>query len=163
MTGIITYYVEMNHPDELRPARESALVLELRQVEIPSPAYNRFLYATVGQAWAWIDRLAWSEEEWLHYLNRADLQTWVAYVQGTPAGYFELERQADANVEIVYFGLMPQFIGQGIGGQLLTLAVERAWQMSATRVWLHTCSKDHPHALANYEARGFKLYRREES
>jgi GNAT superfamily N-acetyltransferase len=76
-------------------------------------------------------------------------------VRGTPAGYAELERQGAGDVEIAYFGLIPAFIGQGLGGWLLSHVIERAWAMAATtRVWVHTCSLDGPHALANYKARG---------
>jgi len=82
----------------------------------------------------------------------------VAYVSGTPAGYFELEMQAGGNVEIVYFGLLPQFIGRGLGGALLTATVERAWALGAHRVWVHTCSLDHPNALPGYQARGFRVF-----
>jgi GNAT superfamily N-acetyltransferase len=86
----------------------------------------------------------------------------VAYASGTPAGYFELERQHDAAVELAYFGLLPRFIGQGIGGHLPTAAITRAWEMGARRVWVHTCTLDHPQALSNYQARGFRIVRVEE-
>jgi GNAT superfamily N-acetyltransferase len=98
------------------------------------------------------------------YLDRAELETWVGYRSGTPAGYFELERQVDpsggAAVEIVYFGLLPGFIGHGLGGRLLSAAIDRAWEMvaGAGRVWVHTCDLDHPQALANYQARGFEVF-----
>jgi GNAT superfamily N-acetyltransferase len=87
----------------------------------------------------------------------------MALCDGTPAGYFELEEQADGNVEIVYIGLLPHFTSQGLGGQLVTLAVQRAWQKGAKRVWLHTCTMDHPRALANYLARGFRLFKEEQA
>ncbi len=101
------------------------------------------------------------QEMWLAYLDRPDLETWVAYVSGTPAGYFELERQAQGDVELAYFGLLPRFIGKGLGGELLTRAITRAWDMGAERVWVHTCDLDHPQALRNYQARGFRVYRTE--
>lgn len=82
----------------------------------------------------------------------------MAYVSGTPAGYFELETQTDGNIEIAYFGLLPSFIGHGLGGALLTAAVERAWALGARRVWVHTCSLDHPRALPGYQARGFRVF-----
>ena len=91
------------------------------------------------------------------YAHRDGLETWVAYVGGTPAGYFEIEKNAPGDVHIWNFGLLPQFIGQGLGGHLLTSAVERAWAWGATKVWLRTCSHDHPHALKNYLARGFHI------
>ena len=83
-------------------------------------------------------------------------------VRGAPAGYFELRRDDEADVEIAYFGLLHQFLGRGLGAHLLTEAVERAWAIGATRVWLHTCSLDHPAALPNYVKRGFTAYRTEE-
>jgi GNAT superfamily N-acetyltransferase len=107
--------------------------------------------------------LPWTYQQWLAYLDRPELQTWVGYVSGTPAGYFELEAQAEGNVEIAYFGLLPRFVGQGLGGALLTAAVEKAWEMKAARVWLHTCTLDHPAALTNYQRRGFSLFREETS
>jgi len=158
-TKVITHHLEMTDPAELRPARADGIALELRQAQVPCPELNRFLYTAVGGDWYWIDRLPWTYAQWLRYLDRPELETWVAYHAGTPAGYFELEAQPGANVEIAYFGLMPAFLGRGVGGRLLTAAAERAWQMGAARVWVHTCTMDHPRALANYQARGFRVFK----
>ncbi|MCS6777606.1 MAG: GNAT family N-acetyltransferase [Chloroherpetonaceae bacterium] len=158
---VTIYYLEMRAPEELRPAVTPQIEPTLMRVEWPCPAFSRFLYTTVGQQWQWTDRLHWDEAHWMRYLNRTELETWVGYVQGAPAGYFELERQQEGNVQIVYFGLLPQFIGRGLGGYLLTRAVERAWQGDTHRVWVHTCSRDHPAALPNYQARGFRIYQEE--
>lgn len=155
---VTTWYLEMRSPDQLRPALVDRLDLTVIQSQIPLPAFSRWLYAAVGEQWCWYGRLSWSEERWLAYLDRPALQTWVAYVAGTPAGYIELEAQAAGNVEIAYFGLLPQFIGQRIGGHLLTVGIQQAWQMQAERVWVHTCSLDSEFALKNYQARGFQLY-----
>jgi GNAT superfamily N-acetyltransferase len=92
---------------------------------------NRFLYATVGARWWRYSRLPWDYARWLTYLHRPELETWIGYVSGTPAGYFELERQNGNNVEIAYFGLMPGFIGKGLGGALLSAAISKAWDMGA--------------------------------
>jgi GNAT superfamily N-acetyltransferase len=155
---IITHHLEMTDPSQLVPARRPSTPFALVRVELPCPALNRFLYTAVGGDWYWLQRLAWPYAQWQHYLERAGVETWVAYVAGTPAGYFELETQADGNVEIVCFGLLPQSIGRGIGGALLTATVERAWAMGARRVWVHTCSLDHPNALRGYQARGFRVF-----
>ncbi len=163
-SDVTTYYLEMCSPDALRPLAQPPGTA-LRQAEIPSPALNRFLYTTVGAAWQWTDRLGWDDACWLAYLERPEVETWLLYQRGTPAGYVELARQPGSegdSVELAYFGLLPQFVGQGLGGYLLSAAVERAWAMGegATdieRVWVHTCSLDHPHALANYRARGFQI------
>jgi len=160
-TQVTTYHLEMLDPAQLRPARRGALDMQLRRAEIPCPELNRFLYAAVGGEWYWIDRLSWSYDRWMAYLERPELETWVAYISGTPAGYYELERQPEDNIELVYFGLLPQFVGQGLGGTLLTSAARRAWAMGAARVWVHTCSLDGPHALANYQARGFRIFKEE--
>jgi GNAT superfamily N-acetyltransferase len=155
-------YLDMTRRDDLRPARPSAFPVQLVRVDIPCPELNRFLYTAVGARWWWYSRLSWDYAQWLSYLDRPDLETWVAYVSGTPAGDFELERQPDAAVELAYFGLLPRFIGKGIGGHLLTLAITRAWEMGAQRVWVHTCTLDHPQALSNYQACGFRIVQVEE-
>jgi GNAT superfamily N-acetyltransferase len=159
---VTTTYLEMTSRDELRPARLGALPFQLIRVDIPCPELNRFLYTAVGGRWWWYSRLSWDYARWLAYLDRLELETWVAYVSGTPAGYFELERQHDAAVELAYFGLLPRFIGKGIGGNLLTAAITRAWEVGARHVWVHTCTLDHPQALSNYQARGFRIVRVEE-
>ncbi len=158
---VTTYHLEMNDPCELRPKRIADEGFDIKQAQAPSPEFNRFLYTAVGGDWYWIDRLNWTYHQWLEWVDRPALQTWVAYVVGTPAGYFDLEAQSQGNVELVHFGLLPQFISQGLGGHLLTVAIERAWQMEAMRVWVHTCSLDHPSALGNYRARGFRVFREE--
>src|SRR5690242_2923951 len=160
-TTVTIYYLEMTDPRTLRPGRAGRGSLDLRRAEIPCPELNRFLYTAVGGDWYWIDRLSWSYDQWLEYLQRDELETWVAYVSGTPAGYYELERQSGDNVELVYFGLFPQFIGRGLGGALLISAARRAWAMGAARVWVHTCSLDGPNALANYQSRGFRIFKEE--
>lgn len=88
-----------------------------------------------------------------------NVQMWVAYEQDVVAGYFELFMDDERNVELAYFGLLPQFIGHGIGGYLLTEAIRSAWHIGASRVWLHTSTRDHAHALANYQARGFRVFK----
>ena len=159
--NVITYYLEMTDPDDLRPKHIEHSDLEIKQAKVPSPEFNRFLYTSVGGDWYWIDRLNWTYQQWLEWVDRPELQTWVAYVSGTPAGYFELEAQSNENVEIASLGLLPQFIGKGLGGHLLTVAIERVWHMGASRIRVHTCTLDHASALANYCARGFRIFREE--
>jgi GNAT superfamily N-acetyltransferase len=159
--SVTTYYLEMTSPAELRAKRVDRPGLAVGKVPSPMPELNRFFYTAIGGDWFWTDRLPWSYQKWMEYLNRPDLQTWVVSVDGVPAGYFELEKQPGDSVEIAYFGLLPQFVGQGVGGYALTQTIERAWAMPAKRVWVHTCTLDHPSALANYQARGLRLYKQE--
>ncbi|MBN1640684.1 MAG: GNAT family N-acetyltransferase [Anaerolineae bacterium] len=152
-----TYLLEMLDPGDLRAKRVDLPGLRVERVAIPFPEYNKFLHTVVGQAYRWGGRQAWTEEDWVSYARRDNLETWVATLDGTPAGYFEIEKEPGGAVHIHNFGLLPQFIGRGLGGHLLTVAVERAWAWGATRIWLSTCSHDHPHALDNYLARGFQI------
>lgn len=156
---VTTWFLEIARSDQLRPGRAPTAAVAIVRAEPPSPEFSRFLYTAVGGDWYWTDRLGWDYAAWQRYLDRPEVETWVAYAAGMPAGYAELERQPEDNVEIVQFGLLPRFIGQGIGGWLLTAAIRRGWALGARRVWLHTCSLDGPHALANYRARGLRVYR----
>jgi GNAT superfamily N-acetyltransferase len=158
---ITTWHLEITGPKDFRPAKPLREGLRIERAEIPCPELNRFFYASVGGDLFWVDRLAWTYDEWKAWLDRPELETWIGSVSGTPAGYFEIERQAEGSVEIAYFGLLPQFVGRGLGGALLSRAVERAWELGADRVWLHTCSLDHPSALAAYQARGFRIFQTE--
>ncbi len=157
---VTTYYLEMHHPDELvvSPGPEGFRVEECRvkQFEL-----NRFMYLTVGEGWAWNERKVWTDRQWQDYAEADDLRTGLATYQGSPAGYFELHKHND-DVEIIYFGLLPKAIGKGLGAAMLVEAIQFAWQWEAQRVWLHTCTLDHPNALANYQARGLKLYKTEQ-
>src|SRR4051794_11576417 len=99
-------HLEMHSPAELRPKAAPRADAGVARVPIPTPELNRFFYSAVGGDWYWIDRLKWTYADWLRYLDRPVLETWVVTVAGTPAGYFELERQPGDDVEIVYFGLL---------------------------------------------------------
>ena len=112
--------------------------------------------------WSWIDKRPWTDEQWQEYALEPELRTYAAYYDNTVAGYYELRRDDEDGVEIAYFGLLPEFVGRGFGGALLTSAIEQAWRMAPSRVWVHTCNRDHPQALANYQARGMKIYKVEE-
>lgn len=154
---VTTWFLEMSDPGQFRPAAVDLPGVSYARAEIASPELNRFLYSAVGPAWYWVDRLPWTRDEWLKYLE--NVETWIAYERGTPAGYLELERRDAGEVEVAMFGLLPEFIGRRIGGALLSVGVSRAWMIDGTtRVTLHTCSLDSEHALANYTARGFRTY-----
>ena len=158
---VTTTYLEMLSVSQIIPAPPTELTL--MKSEIPCPEFQRFLYTAVGGSWYWMDRLRWSYDRWLTYLSQTSIHILVGYVKGMPAGYFELSQQPDQSVKIEYFGLLPQFMGQGHGGYLLTLALKTAWEMTLKRVWVHTNSIDGPHALNNYQARGLVIYDRRQA
>jgi GNAT superfamily N-acetyltransferase len=159
MPQVTTTYLEMRSPDELRPKRCEDDRFWIGEATVPQWQFNRFLYLAVGSPWAWNDKRTWSDEQWRTYVESGQLRTFSAYYDGAPAGYYELHRDDENAVEIAYFGLMPAFLGRRLGGALLTSAIEEAWRMSPTRVWVHTCTLDHPAALANYQARGMRIYK----
>jgi GNAT superfamily N-acetyltransferase len=151
----------MTDPARLNPADppDGAVTVE-RADHCPAALYRR-LYADVGREYLWLDRLGWSDEEIAAYLDDPRIELWILRQAAEPAGYFELRRCDDGAVEIAYFGLLPHAVGQGLGKFLLTRAVERAWALGATRVWLHTSSLDHSSALPNYLGRGFSIWKQE--
>ena len=148
----------MNEPSQLRPSPQPAGSVDVRRAGRPSPELGHFLYTAAGGNWYWIDRLEWTYERWLQRLSHPRVETWVMYLEGTPTAYFELDGAIENDVEIAYLGVLPAFMGQRLGGWLLTEAIRRAWAMGARRVWVHTCTLDAVHALANYQARGMRVF-----
>ncbi|MGI5260926.1 GNAT family N-acetyltransferase [Streptomyces angustmyceticus] len=165
--SVTTWYLEQTSRADLSPTSGPAPDRDVRilRSEVPSPEFSRFLYTAVGGDITWTDRLAWPYAQWAAHLGRPGVETWVAYDRGTPAGFIELVA-GGGSVEIAYFGLLPGFRGRRIGGHLLGYGTERAWDLAerwpglprTERVWVHTCSLDGPHAMANYERRGFRVY-----
>lgn len=155
---LVTTYLHMIDRAMFRPAYSDSADVTISHMAHPDPEYYRFLYRSVGEIWRWRDRLHLSDQALAMLLEDANTVVYVLYVDGVPGGYIELNQQSD-DVEVAYFGLRLLFIGRGLGKHLLSYGVARAWEMGAARVWLHTCNLDGPHALANYRARGFVVYR----
>jgi ribosomal protein S18 acetylase RimI-like enzyme len=155
---VVRTYLEMTSPP--RPADRSSFPVGVRlEREACEPGLSRQLYEGVGGRYHWRDRLAWTDEQLRAHLARPGVSTWVLRDAGIPCGFFELATQVDGSVEIAYFGLMPAAIGRGLGRALLTAAIDRAWnrEPAPPRIWLHTCTLDHPAALSNYLGRGFRV------
>ncbi len=153
------YYLEMADRSAFRP-KPGPPGFQVERVTPADPRLNQQFYRDVGGPWQWTDRLSWSEDDWHRYVARDELQTWIGYQSDTAVGYFELESQSGGDVEIAYFGLLPTYIGQGLGGPFLSAAVNHAWATPGTRrVWVHTCADDHEHALENYRRRGFQVFK----
>lgn len=158
---VLRTYLELRDPAALRPGPAPAADVRVERAREGAPALLRWLYAEVGRAYHWRDRLGWSDDEWRARALDPAVSLHLLSVAGEPAGYFELQKHGDGAVEIAYFGLRPAFHGRGLGRALLTAAAEAAWERGATRVWLHTCTLDDPAALPNYLARGFRPFREE--
>jgi prephenate dehydrogenase/GNAT superfamily N-acetyltransferase len=154
-------FLEMRSPAQVVPFEFPEVDAVVRRLDVVPGSLYRYLYREVGRPWYWIDRWDWSDARVAEHLASGGVEIWLLTVAGTPAGYFELHRTAH-EVEICYFGLLPEFIGQRLGPALLTVAVREAWASEPERVWLHTCSLDHPSAVRNYERVGFVPYRQEQ-
>jgi GNAT superfamily N-acetyltransferase len=162
MVTVTRTYLELRGPSELTPGRPLGLPIDLIHRRPITADDYRALYNLVGEPWLWRDRRIWSDRELDSYLASPRIHIWSAHRGSETAGYFELQQHGDAIVEIMYFGLAPRFIGQGIGGWLLTRAAEEAFRLGGERVVLNTCTLDSPHALPNYLARGFRIVREEQ-
>ncbi len=162
MEPLVTTYLEMRSLEQFLPKRCVDVQFQIREERERDWRLNRDLYFRVGDQWEWIGKRPWTDAQWQDYATTPELRTFAAYYDDSLAGYYELRRDSEGGVEIAYFGLLPEFIGRGLGGVLLTSAIEEAWRMSPKRVWVHTCNRDHPQALANYQARGMVVYKLED-
>ena len=153
-------YLEMTSPDQRTVASGPVGPATIQRAIRPTISFYRYLYDTVGADWGWYERRRLSDEALAAIIHDEAVEVFVLYVRGVPAGYVELDRRAGKEVEIAYFGLVPEYIGRGLGPALLDRALERAWSCAPRRVWLHTCSLDHPKALAVYRRAGFEVYDR---
>ncbi len=158
---VVRTYLELRSPEQLRAVDATDPSVAFVHRPAISVDHYRRLYRAVGYRWYWRDRNAWSDERLAAHLARPEISVWECLVVDASAGYFELERRDDGSVEIAYFGLAEGFFGKGLGKAMLTRAAREAWALGPTRVWLHTCTLDSPHALPNYKARGFEAFRSE--
>ena len=128
----------------------------------PDFQLNKFFYKQVGKKHRWIDRLSWSDGKWINYISNKNLETYIISESEELAGFFELLYNPELKeTEISYFGLLEEYIGKGIGGYALSVAIKKSFEKNIRRVWLHTCTLDHPNALKNYIARGMTVFRKE--
>jgi GNAT superfamily N-acetyltransferase len=155
-----TTYLQMFAPTPrvVPPPRDGLAVVHARR---PTVGYYRFLYEGVGRDYNWTTRSKLSDAELAALLNDPRLEVYVLMADGVPAGFAELDRRIDGEVELVQFGLMPEFIGQGLGKYFLQWTADKAWSYGPRRFWLHTCTRDHPAALPNYLKAGFTIYKEE--
>ncbi|MHC4402721.1 MAG: GNAT family N-acetyltransferase [Planctomycetota bacterium] len=152
-----THYLEMLTP----PSREVPSPTEhvdVERAEPPSIPFYRSLYDVVGRDWNWVDRKRMSDEELRAIIHDERVEVYVLRVAGRPAGFCEMDRRDSGQVELVYFGLTPEFIGKGLGTYFLHWVLRRAWSYGPKRVWLHTCELDHQAALPVYLRAGFVVF-----
>jgi len=155
---VITY-LEMTAPPASPPPPTPLGPLALMRAEKPTVSFYRYLYNTVGASHQWWERRIISDDELRDAIQADHIDVVVLYVGGVPAGYYELgENDGGREVDLVYFGLIPEFIGQGYGAYLLRTAIDDAWSRGPARLTVHTCNLDHPNALQVYQRGGFEVY-----
>jgi ribosomal protein S18 acetylase RimI-like enzyme len=160
-------YLEMTSAELLRPGRPASAPVELVKLDQADASLLRRTYVRIAAPLHWQSRRTWSDAHWRQLLTRPQVHAWIARVGGEVAGMVELEAQPGGDVELAVFGLVPEFIGRGFGAHLLTVGTRLGWTVEppdgarVRRVWLHTSSRDHPHAKPNYERRGYRQFRTE--
>jgi len=159
---VVITYLELRGRPKLPRIELTGRRLALLRSHQPTVSFYRYLYDAVGRKWFWTDRMKLSDAELQAIVHDPAVEIFVLYVDGVPAGYFELDRRRPPEVDIAYFGVMPEFIGQRLGPYLLGQAVDAAWRNEPERVTVNTCTLDHPNALPLYQRFGFRPYARRE-
>tara|TARA_B100000530_G_scaffold139215_1_gene87211 strand:- start:139 stop:648 length:510 start_codon:yes stop_codon:yes gene_type:complete len=155
-------YLEINSINELIEKEKPLNNLFLFKVDPPDFQLNKFFYKEVGKKHRWADRLIWTDKTWNNYLNKNGVNTYILKHEQDLVGYFEQNYyKNESNCEIAYFGILEEYIGKKLGGYLLSEAIKKSFEIGSKRVWVHTCSLDHKHALKNYISRGMKIFKSE--
>ena len=155
-------YLEINSLGDLNDSNVSSSYYSVNPVDPADFQLNKFFYKNVGKKHHWVDRLIWTEKQWIEYTSDEKVKTYVLRENDDLAGYFELILHKDKNeVEIAYLGLLEEYQNKKLGSYLLSTAIKNSFFYKPNRVWVHTCSLDHKNALGNYLSRGMKIFMRE--
>lgn len=157
----VVTYLEMREAPRRANVLPGGARIALMQAEKPPVSFYRYLYNTVGQPWFWYERRALTDDELIAIIHDPKVSIYVLYAEGVPAGFAELDAREEPDIELSYFGLIPEFIGRGLGAYFLGWVVDEAWQRAPDRLWVHTCNLDHPRAARAYQRAGFVPYRRD--
>jgi GNAT superfamily N-acetyltransferase len=155
-------YLEITSIEDLNEVIKPYEDCSLNLLEPINFQLNKFFYKNIGKKHKWIDRLVWAETKWIDYVSNQKVKTFILKYKNDLAGYFELIYHGEKKeVEIAYFGLLEEFHNKKLGSYLLSEAIKNSFKENVKRVWVHTCSLDHKHALNNYTARGMKVFKTE--
>ena len=155
-------YLQINSIQDLNEVVDYSEDYSLNLLEPIDFQLNKFFYKNIGKKHKWIDRLIWTENQWTDYISSENVKTYVFKYKDDLAGFFELIFHTEKKeVEIAYFGLLEEFQNKKLGSYLLSQAIKKSFEENINRVWVHTCSLDHKHALKNYIARGMKIFKTE--
>ena len=155
-------YLEIKSLKDLVELPKPSEKLKVKLVNPPNFQLNKFFYKQIGKNLNWIDRLVWSDNKWISYLNNENVNTYILKEENNFVGYYEqIFDKEKLDFEIAYFGILEEYIGKKFGGYLLSEAIKNAFKLNPKRIWVHTCSLDHRHALKNYLSRGMKIFKSE--
>ena len=155
-------YLEIKSLNQLNDSDRPSNLYSIKIVEPKDFQLNKFFYKNIGKTHNWVDRLVWTENQWINYVNDLNVKTYVLKKENDLAGYFELIFHRDKNeTEIAYLGLLDEYKNKRLGSYLLSTAIKIAFNNESNRVWVHTCSLDHKNALKNYISRGMKVFKKE--
>ena len=155
-------YLEINSIEDLKEVLGPNGDYSLNLLEPQNFQLNKFFYKNIGKKHKWIDRLVWTENQWIDYVSSEKVKTYVLKYKDDLAGFFELIFHSEKNeIEIAYFGILEEFQNKKLGSYLLSQAIQKSFEKDINRVWVHTCSLDHKNALNNYIARGMKIFKTE--
>ena len=155
-------YLEINSLKELNDVNFTSKKYSVELVKPADFQLNKFFYKNIGKNHHWIDRLVWTDKQWISYVSNIQLKTYVLKDDKEFAGYFELIFHKDAReVEIAYLGLLEEYQNLRLGSFILSAAIKKSFLDNIQRVWVHTCSLDHKNALNNYLSRGMKIFKKE--
>ena len=155
-------YLEINSLKDLQESEQPTEDYTVDLIEPTDFQLNKFFYKNIGKKHKWVDRLIWTEDQWIKYVSNKNVKTFVLKSEKDLVGFFELIIHYEKKeVEIAYFGILEEYQNKKLGSYLLSDAIKKSFQENVDRVWLHTCSLDHKHALKNYLSRGMKIFKSE--
>ena len=155
-------YLEIKFISELIETKKPLKNLHLEKIEPADLQLNKFFYKEIGKKHRWTDRLTWSNKNWTDYLNTSSVFTYILKNKKDLVGYFEQNIYFPQHeCEIAYLGILEEYIGKKMGAYLLSQAIKKSFETGSKRIWVHTCSLDHKHALDNYLSRGMKVFKSE--
>ena len=155
-------YLEINSLNELVESYKPNEEYKIKLINPPDFRLNKFFYKSIGKNHNWIDRLIWTEKQWVEFTTNKYIKTYVLTKKDDLAGYFELIFHQDKNeIEIAYLGILEEYQNKKLGSYLLSAAIKNSFLDGPSRVWVHTCSLDHRNALSNYLSRGMKIFKKE--
>ena len=155
-------YLEINSIEDLNQSSKPSDDYSLNLLDPVNFQLNKFFYKNIGNKHNWVDRLTWTEKQWIDYLSSKNVKTYILKYKNDLVGFFELiHHQEKKEVEIAYLGILEDYHNKKLGSYLLSEAIKISFKNKIDRVWVHTCTLDHKNALNNYVTRGMKIFKTE--